>query len=109
MATWSLPRRKASRGIRFSWLRWPKMPSWRSHFPAEAPVSPEIDYEFLARELKVAGGSIKNIVLNAAFLAAAAQDGGPGRVNGHTGAIGMREIMHGARREFAKMGKFWNE
>jgi SpoVK/Ycf46/Vps4 family AAA+-type ATPase len=82
---------------------------WRSHFPPEAPASPEIDYDFLARALQVAGGSIKNIVLNAAFLAAAASDGDPGPLNGCTATIGMREILHSAQREFAKMGKLWNE
>ena len=52
----------------------------------------------LAREFAVAGGNIKNIVLNAAFLAAA--DGG---------RIGTRHIMSGTRREFEKLGKLWYE
>jgi SpoVK/Ycf46/Vps4 family AAA+-type ATPase len=71
---------------------------WQAHLPAEAPVAPDIDCKYLAREFKVAGGNIKNIVLHAAFLAAA--DGG---------AIALRHIMHGARREFEKMGKLWND
>jgi SpoVK/Ycf46/Vps4 family AAA+-type ATPase len=71
---------------------------WQAHFPAEAPISPEIDYGYLAREFQVAGGNIKNIVLNAAFLAAA--DGG---------TIGMRQILQGTRREFEKVGKLWKE
>jgi ATP-dependent 26S proteasome regulatory subunit len=70
---------------------------WKTHFPAEAPVSAEIDCEYLAREFKVAGGSIRNIVLNAAFLAA-----------GDGGTIGLQHILQGARREFEKMGKLWN-
>jgi len=70
---------------------------WRSHFPKESPVSADIDYEYLSRELKISGGSIKNIVLNAAFLAAA---------NG--GVITSEHIRQGAKREFAKMGKLWN-
>ena len=82
---------------------------WKTHFPPEAPVSPEIDYGYLAREFQVAGGSIKNIVLNAAFLAAATRDTDVSHGNGHARAIGMREILHGARREFAKMGKLWSE
>ncbi len=82
---------------------------WQSHFPSEAPTSPEIDYEFLAREFQVAGGIIRNIVLNAAFLAASASEADPARSNGEARAIGMPEILHGARREFAKMGKRWNE
>ena len=67
-------------------------------------MSPEIDYGYLAREFQVAGGNIKNIVLSAAFLAAANGEG-----NGQSGTIGMDEILHGTRRELAKMGKFWSE
>ncbi|HMS82443.1 MAG TPA: hypothetical protein PKD12_02185 [Nitrospira sp.] len=53
---------------------------------------------YLLRELRIAGGSIKNIVLNSAFLAAA---------NG--GVIEMEHIVRGAKREFEKSGKLWNE
>jgi winged helix domain-containing protein/ATPase family protein associated with various cellular activities (AAA) len=71
---------------------------WRSLFPAEAPVSADVDFAALGREFAVAGGSIKNIVLNAAFLAAA--DGG---------VIDRRHILRGTRREFEKIGKLWLE
>lgn len=71
---------------------------WQNHFPKEAPISEEIDYEFLSRKFQIAGGNIKNIVLNSAFLAAA---------NG--GVITPKHIRHGAKREFEKMGKLWNE
>jgi len=71
---------------------------WQTHFPKEAPVSEDIDYANLSQEFKIAGGSIKNIVLNSAFLAAA---------NG--GVITNEHIRHGAKREFEKMGKLWNE
>jgi DNA polymerase III delta prime subunit len=71
---------------------------WQTHFPKEAPVSEEIDYEYLSRQFKIAGGNIKNIVLNSAFLAAE---------NG--GVIGIEQVLHGAKREFEKIGKLWNE
>jgi hypothetical protein len=71
---------------------------WASHLPAELPVSDDIDFGALAEEFAVAGGSIKNIVLNAAFLAAA-----DGR------RVDVRHIMSGTRREFEKLGKLWNE
>ena len=71
---------------------------WETHFPASAPVSPAIDYAYLARELRLPGGNIRNIVLSAAFLAAE---------NG--GAVGMEHILSGARREYEKMGKLWRE
>ena len=71
---------------------------WKTHFPQEAPLSDEIDYEFLSKRFPVAGGNIRNIVLNSAFLAA--QDGG---------TIDMGHILHGVKREFEKIGKLWNE
>ncbi len=71
---------------------------WRTHFPKEAPLSDGIDYEFLSKQFQIAGGNIKNIVLNAAFLAAE---------NG--GIIGMEQILRGTQREFEKIGKLWNE
>ncbi|MBU0907987.1 MAG: ATP-binding protein [Proteobacteria bacterium] len=71
---------------------------WQSHFPREAPVKASIDYDFLARRFQVAGGSIRNIVLNTAFLAAESNE-----------EISMEHIMHGVKREFEKIGKLWNE
>ncbi len=71
---------------------------WRTLFPPQAPVSADIDLGLLARQLPVAGGSIKNIVLHAAFLAAA--DGG---------VIDRRHVLRGARLEFEKIGKLWND
>jgi len=69
---------------------------WRSLVPPQAPLSPDVDFAQLAREFPLAGGNIKNVVLNAAFLAAA--DGG---------TIGFRHLLHGTRREFDKVGKVW--
>lgn len=71
---------------------------WKTHFPQEAPLSEGIDYEFLSRQFQVAGGNIKNIVLNSAFLAA-----------GNSGIIDMEHILHSTKREFEKIGKLWNE
>jgi SpoVK/Ycf46/Vps4 family AAA+-type ATPase len=67
---------------------------WRKVFPKEAPVSGDVDLEFLARQFKLTGGSITNIALNAAFLAAS---------NG--GRVGMKQVIHATRRELQKMGK----
>jgi SpoVK/Ycf46/Vps4 family AAA+-type ATPase len=71
---------------------------WQTHFPPEAPVSDDMDYEWLARQFQITGGNVKNIVLNAAFFAAA--DGG---------VIGMEHLLHGTKREFEKIGKLWND
>ncbi|MDF2520437.1 MAG: family ATPase [Clostridia bacterium] len=67
---------------------------WRGIFPAEAPLDANIDYAFMADKFILAGGSIKNIALSAAFYAA--QD---------SCLIGMKQIMLGARREYNKLGK----
>lgn len=40
---------------------------YRSMLPERAPFSEDIDFDFLAEKFKVSGGSIKNIVLHAAF------------------------------------------
>src|SRR5260370_33729532 len=58
---------------------------WRGAFPAQAQLEP-LDYELLGR-LEVSGGSITNIALNAAFLAASEQT-----------AIGMNHGLVAARR-----------
>jgi SpoVK/Ycf46/Vps4 family AAA+-type ATPase len=71
---------------------------WKTHFPAEAPLSEAINYEFLARKFQISGGNIKNIVLNAAFYAA---DEGV--------EIGIEHILQGAKREFEKIGKLWSD
>jgi SpoVK/Ycf46/Vps4 family AAA+-type ATPase len=67
---------------------------WKSLFPVEAPLSDDIDYEFLAKKFKLAGGNIKNIVVNAAFLAAE-----------NSGVIAMEDVINAAKREFQKIGK----
>lgn len=71
---------------------------WRGHFPATAPLSDDIDFAFLARQFKLAGGNIKNIVLNASFLAAADEQ-----------CIHMKHLILAARREFQKMGRTCTE
>jgi SpoVK/Ycf46/Vps4 family AAA+-type ATPase len=67
---------------------------WQAHFPSEAPISDDVDFAFLARQLKLAGGSIKNIVLNASFMAAADDQ-----------CIHMKHLILAARREYQKMGR----
>jgi AAA+ superfamily predicted ATPase len=71
---------------------------WRTHFPAEAPTGHDIDFAWLGQQLQITGGNIKNIALNAAFMAA--EDGGE---------IAMAHVLRGAKREFEKIGKLWND
>jgi SpoVK/Ycf46/Vps4 family AAA+-type ATPase len=67
---------------------------WVQHIPESAPVAGDVDFDFLASRFNLAGGNIKNIVVNAAFLAAA-----------NSGVINMKQIMHATRREFEKIGR----
>ena len=66
---------------------------WKSAFAAEVPLD-GVDFPYLARQFELSGGSIKNIALNAAFLAAA--QGSP---------VNMRHILDCVRSENAKVGK----
>lgn len=63
---------------------------WESVFPADAPLDDNIDFQKLAK-LDLAGASIRNIALNAAF--AAADEGTP---------IGMEHLVRATRLEFDK-------
>jgi hypothetical protein len=67
---------------------------WRRVFPEQTPLGTDIDFDFLARQFRMSGGSIKNIAVNAAFLAA-----------GNGGRVGMKQVIHATRREIQKMGK----
>ena len=71
---------------------------WKTLFPPEVPCSPDVDLSILARRFRIAGGNIRNIIVNAAFLAAA--DGG---------TVGMSHLLHGTRRELQKMGRLVSE
>ena len=49
----------------------PAAPHLGRAFGPPAPLAPDVDLAFLARQFKLSGGNIKNIALAAAFLAAA--------------------------------------
>jgi AAA+ superfamily predicted ATPase len=67
---------------------------WRQHIPATAQISADVDFDFLAERVPLAGGNIRNIVLNAAFLAAE-----------HRGEIRMEHLIRATRREYEKIGR----
>jgi hypothetical protein len=71
---------------------------WEGMFPPAAPLSPEIDIEFLTRQFKLTGGNIKNIALHAAFQAAAEGQ-----------AIAMPHLVRAIKREFQKTGRLCNQ
>jgi ATP-dependent 26S proteasome regulatory subunit len=66
---------------------------WQGIFPRQMP-STELDLEFMARRFEIAGGSIRNVALSAAFLGAA---GG--------GCVTMQHLIHATQQEYQKMGK----
>ncbi|HVK65608.1 MAG TPA: ATP-binding protein [Polyangium sp.] len=65
---------------------------WRRAFPARTPVD-ALNFSRLAR-VNLAGGNIRNIALNAAFMAAA-----------EGGSVGMGHLLRATRMEFAKLDK----
>jgi len=67
---------------------------WEALFPPSVPRADDIDFGFLAQKFKFAGGSIRNVILSAAYLAAA--DGG---------CVTMEHLLHSTRRELQKMGR----
>jgi SpoVK/Ycf46/Vps4 family AAA+-type ATPase len=69
---------------------------WAVLFPALAPLDPDIDFELLAREIRLPGGNLKNIALASAFYAAAAG-----------GVIQMTHLLQAAQREYHKVGRTW--
>ena len=70
---------------------------WEVTFPRHAPLSAELDFDYLAREVRLSGGHIRNIGLASAYYAAA--DGGQ---------IGMEHLLRATKREYEKLGKTWD-
>lgn len=67
---------------------------WQGMFPPEVPLGNDVDFAFLAKQFDLAGGDIRNVALDAAFLAA--QDGR---------CITMKELVQALARQLAKQGK----
>jgi len=71
---------------------------WEVIFPREAPIAEDVNFDLLARTIRLAGGNLKNIGLAAAFYAA--NDGG---------VIRQQHLTSATRREFQKLGQSWSE
>lgn len=67
---------------------------WQGIWPRQTPLHAGVDLDLFAQRFKLSGGSIKNIALAAAFLAA--DEGAP---------VAMTHLYQAARREYQKMGK----
>ncbi|CUS33999.1 ATP-binding protein [Candidatus Nitrospira nitrificans] len=66
---------------------------WTRAWPEAVPIATSVDRNLLAREVKLAGGNIKNIAVTAAFKAA-----------GNGGVVDMAHMSESVRRESQKNG-----
>ncbi len=71
---------------------------WQSVLPEEAEVSPDMDYETLARAFELSGAAIKNASFHGACCAWAEGCG-----------IQMRHLLDGIQNEYTKTGKTFSE
>ncbi|MBC7236691.1 MAG: ATP-binding protein [Chloroflexi bacterium] len=67
---------------------------WHTLFPPDVPRGQDVDLELLARRFKLAGGSIRNILVTSAYLAA--DDGR---------CLTMEHLLRATRRELHKLGR----
>ena len=66
---------------------------WKSCFSKEIPTK-DLNFQYLAEQFELSGGTIKNIVLNAVFLAASEDR-----------PVSMRHILDSLRMENLKIKK----
>ena len=67
---------------------------WRRTFPPQVPLAVDVDFGFLARQFDLAGGDIKTIALDAAFLAASEDR-----------AVAMTDLVGAVSRQMLKQGR----
>jgi ATP-dependent 26S proteasome regulatory subunit len=67
---------------------------WELSLGPLVPRAGDVDLEFCAEAFELSGGNIRNIALTAAHVAAAGDR-----------AVGMRDLIHGTRREYRKLGR----
>jgi hypothetical protein len=70
---------------------------WQNVFPERAPIGGDVRFDLLAREVRLAGGNIKNMALAAAFYAAADQ-----------GVVHLSHLIRAACREHQKLARSWS-
>ena len=67
---------------------------WQKMYPKETPISEDVDFDFLAKQFEISGGSIKNIVITSSFIAAS-----------ESNEVKMEHIIKGLEYEIKKQGK----
>ena len=77
---------------------------WNLQFSKKAPLDKDVDFHFLANQFKLSGGAIRNVALEAAFLAAQ-QGGQEPRESGKEPRISMDHIIQALKNEHRKLGK----
>jgi AAA+ superfamily predicted ATPase len=70
---------------------------WENVFPTETPLGDDVKFDVLAREVRLAGGNIKNMALAAAFAAAA-----------ENSMIHLSHLIQAAHREHQKLSRSWD-
>jgi AAA+ superfamily predicted ATPase len=78
---------------------------WRNAFPAATPLAADVDFTVLAERAALSGGSINNIAVSAAFLAASDKR-----------SVSQNDLLKATEREYNKLAKvfhksdfLWNE
>jgi ATP-dependent 26S proteasome regulatory subunit len=71
---------------------------WQALFPTDTPCSDDVNLPDLARRFKIAGGSIRNVIVAAAYYAVADE-----------GVVTMAHLLHATRRELQKLGRLTDE
>jgi hypothetical protein len=67
---------------------------WQCVFPSQVPIASDVDFAFLGRQFDLAGGDIKTIALDAAFLAAS-----------HDRPVAMTDLVGAVSRQMLKQGR----
>ena len=67
---------------------------WLKMYPKEMPISKDVDFDYLAKNFEIAGGSIKNVAVNSGFMAAA-----------ESKSVEMKHIIKALEYEMKKQGK----
>ena len=67
---------------------------WQKMFTKEVPIAKDVDFNFIARQFELSGGSIKNACLTAAFMAAS-----------ENSEITMKHMIKSIEYEIKKQGK----
>jgi len=76
---------------------------WEAHLREVVGDDPDdpIDVEWLADNVELTGGDIRNIVMAAAFAAAGRHDA----AGAHAAPVGMRHVLAAVHREYAKLAR----